>query len=234
MVTSKSAEVGDRILKVTFCFILMEEIWKDVVGYEGLYQVSNLGRVKSLFRIITQNNGQGVIYKRSVKERILKQFLNHMGYYVVMLAKDGVNKTLRVSRLVGMAFLPNPENKPEIDHIDGNPQNNNVNNLQWCTHKENSNNPVRKKRLSTSLKGKKTRLGIPYSQEAKEMFSKLHIRLRGRKVDQYTKEGVFIQSFDCMQNAQKATGIAKQSIFSCCVGKYKSAGGFVWKFKEKK
>ena len=101
---------------------MIMEIWKDVVGYEGLYQVSNMGRVKSL------NYG---------RERILKASDNGSGYLYVALCKKGKYKNFLVHRLVAMVFISNPENKPCIDHIDTNKRNNKVENLRWVTHEEN-------------------------------------------------------------------------------------------------
>ena len=106
----------------------MSEIWKDVVGYEGLYQVSNLGRVKSLERLDKNNH--------PVKEKILKQACDGVGkgYLYVNLGRMGRGK---IHRLVAEAFIPNPYNKPEVNHIDGNTKNNRVDNLEWVTHQEN-------------------------------------------------------------------------------------------------
>lgn len=132
MVTSKSAEVGDRILKVTFCFILMEEIWKDVSGYENLYQVSNLGRVRSLTRVVRCKNG----VKKS-NGKILKNCFDN-NYYHVTLYKHGSRKMCLVHRLVATAFLKKIKGKEYINHKDGNKRNNNVNNLEWCTPSENA------------------------------------------------------------------------------------------------
>ena len=112
---------------------MIMEIWKDVVGYEGLYQVSNMGRVKSL------NYG---------RERILKASDNGSGYLYVALCKKGKYKNFLVHRLVAMVFISNPENKPCIDHIDTNKRNNKVENLRWVTHEENMNNSLSKKHVS--------------------------------------------------------------------------------------
>lgn len=107
----------------------MEEVWKDIYGYEGLYQVSNLGRVKSLAK-----------YDRIGRYRtecIKSQVDNGNGYLVVNLKIDGIQKMSTVHRLVAESFIPNPNNKRCINHIDGNKKNNNVNNLEWVTHSEN-------------------------------------------------------------------------------------------------
>lgn len=109
-----------------------QEIWKDVVGYEGLYQVSNLGRVKSLARKI--NRGQYIEDRGDV---FMTLFLNRQGYFTVMLSKNGKKKQHRVHQMVARAFIPNIENKEMINHIDCNTQNNRVENLEWCTNSEN-------------------------------------------------------------------------------------------------
>lgn len=122
---------------------LMKEIWKDIEDYEGLYQVSNMGRVKSLARTrkaYTPGKGDWVA---PVKERILRASISKDGYYCVVLAKEGVNKHQRVNRLVAEAFIPNTENKPQVNHIDGNKLNNRVDNLEWVTAKENTIHSVK-------------------------------------------------------------------------------------------
>ena len=113
---------------------MANEIWKDIEGYEGLYQVSNFGNVKSLARIVHSKKRSD--YK--IKEKILKQSDTTTGYKKVELHKDNEKrKSFKVHRLVAQAFIPNPENKREVNHIDGNKHNNNVNNLEWVTSSEN-------------------------------------------------------------------------------------------------
>lgn len=106
-------------------------VWKDISGYEGLYQVSNNGLVKSLDRITTGNR------KRKIRGKNLSQGVNEFGYCVVALCKDGRIKMKRVHRLVADAFIPVVPGKPYINHKDGNPKNNHSSNLEWCTQKEN-------------------------------------------------------------------------------------------------
>ena len=117
----------------------MEEIWKDIAGYENLYQVSNLGNVKT----VKQN-------------KILKQHISVHGYLRCRMRKNNKTKKFVVHRLVAKAFIPNPENKPCVDHIDTNKQNNNVKNLRWVTYSENMKNPITIKAMN-KYKYKKVR-----------------------------------------------------------------------------
>ena len=128
--------------------LLPKQIWKDIAGYEGLYQVSNTGKVRSLDRVITYKNGRQVFYK----SKILKQYLGKDGYMYVHLYKDKKNKRCVVHRLVVQAFLENPNNWPQVNHKDENKTNNAVCNLEWCTAKYNSNYGTRRERLSQSFK----------------------------------------------------------------------------------
>ena len=118
----------------------MREIWKDIKDYEGLYQVSNWGRVKSL--------GNGKTHKTP---RIMKINKQKNGYYRVILTKDGVEKNKSVHRLVATAFLENPENLPCVNHKDENPSNNNVSNLEFCDQKYNINYGNRNKKVSNKM-----------------------------------------------------------------------------------
>lgn len=114
--------------------INLEELWKEIKGYEGLYQVSSWGRVRSNYR----------------GGRILKSGKNADGYLLVVLCKNGKHTSYRVHRLVAQAFIPNPHNKPEVNHIDENKGNNYIENLEWVTSKENLNHGTRNTRMVTS------------------------------------------------------------------------------------
>ena len=124
----------------------MEE-WRDIKGYEGLYQISNLGRVKSLNRVIIYSDGRNYFYK----EKILKLRKDTIGYLYAHLCKNNVSKYYSVHRLVAEAFLENPNNYPCINHKDENKEKNNVNNLEWCTYLYNNNYGTRTERI---IKGK--------------------------------------------------------------------------------
>lgn len=108
----------------------MEEIWKDIKGFEGLYKISNTGKILSLK------------YKNGRKPTLKKPNLCKEGYYVINLCKDYKNKICRVHRLIAEAFIPNPENKPQVDHINAVRTDNRIENLRWVTNFENSRNPI--------------------------------------------------------------------------------------------
>ena len=122
----------------------MTEIWLPIEGYENLYEISNLGRVRSLEHTVTNKNGS----KRKFPGKILKPLKNTCGYLFVNLCKNGIVRTFLIHRLVAFAFIPNPEGRTCVNHRDENKQNNSVENLEWCTAKENINYGTRNKRAS--------------------------------------------------------------------------------------
>ena len=156
----------------------MEEIWKDVTGYEGLYKVSNFGQVKSLKRLNS--------YGRTVPEKILKPHPNvKSGYLCVNLHKNNKQTMVFIHRLVATAFIPNPQNLPQVSHKDETRTNNAVDNLEWVTNKENANTPKRKERLREINTGKKT------SQESKQKLSETMSKIKGRK---FMCDGIYFKS----------------------------------------
>lgn len=126
----------------------MEEFWKDIKGYEGFYQVSNLGRVKSLAKY-QKGNGGSIFWR---KETILKPANSGRGYLMVVLIKNKKRKSYILHRLVADAFIPNPYNLPQVNHKDENKTNNVVSNLEWCDNKYNSNYGTRNIRIIQTRK----------------------------------------------------------------------------------
>lgn len=183
------------------------EIWKDIQGYEGLYQISNLGNVKGYKKVYFCGNNT----KRVLEERLIVGDIAR-GYRRVELWNNRRHKKYMVHRLVAQAFIPNPDNKPEIDHIDGNPLNNKVENLRWCNHKENLNNPITLKRKSDSAKG----------NHMTGRFGALHHN--SKKVKCIETGSVY----GGIAEAERKTGI--RHISSVCRGARKTAGGYHWQY----
>lgn len=174
----------------------MIEIWKDIKDYEGLYQVSNLGRVKSL-----------------ITNKILKSGTVNGGYRFVRLYKDGVSKYYLVHRLVAQAFVYNPDpiKNNEVEHLNTIRDDNRAVNLEWVDHIKNCNNPLTKKHLSGKF-GKEHNRSIP--------------------INQLNLIGEFIKEWECAIQVERELGINHSNISLCCNGKRKSAGGYVWKYKN--
>lgn len=199
----------------------MKEVWKDIKGYEGLYQVSNFGRIKSLDRIECST---GCVKVRRRRERILRVSLTY-GYEHVTLAKNSVNTIRRVHRIVADNFIPNPDKKPFINHIDGNKRNNNVNNLEWCTAKENVDHAINV-------------LGfVPVYEHLLACHNDAVKKARianSRKV-RCVETG---KVFDNIVAASEIIGTPRGRISACCTGKgygrnkrkMETAGGYHWEF----
>lgn len=193
----------------------MEEIWKDVKGYEGLYQVSNLGRVRSLGHYGA--NGTVAYFQHG---KILKSRPDKDGYNLVCLYKEKKGKNKRVHRLVAQAFIPNPMNKPTINHKNGIRNDNRVQNLEWATMSENQ--------LHAFMILKRKHRVLTEAERRKMFYS------RRKKVIQYDEKMNKISIYESMKEAEKKTGIFSQSIGRCCRGEQKHAGGFIWKWETKK
>ena len=178
----------------------MKESYKDIAGYEGKYMISNLGNVKSLN------------YQNTKKERVLCPVKHHLGYMLVHLGK---NKIKMVHTLVAEAFIPNPEGKKFVNHIDGNKQNNVVTNLEWVTSKENMNHAIR--------------TGLRNPHKNNHPFGKDVIN--SKVVLQYSKDGSLIRKWECISDAARSIGCNHCSIINNAMGRKKSSHGFIWKYE---
>ena len=165
------------------------EHWKPVVGYEELYEVSDMGNVRSL---------------KFGKQKILKPWKDGGGYLKINLCKDGHVKKFKVHRLVAEAFIQNPNNLDTVNHKDEVKTNNVASNLEWMSQKDNNNYGTRNKRIGESL---------------------------SKKVQMFDKStGELLATFPSTREAARVTGISPKNISACCIGKRKSAGGYIWKY----
>lgn len=166
-----------------------KEIFREIDGFPD-YEVSNLGRVCSF---------------KGKYPKILKPRKNSCGYLYVILYTGGKGVRKTIHRLVAEAFVPNPENKPEVNHIDEDKKNNVAENLEWVTRRENNNHGTRNRRMAEA---------------------------QGKAVVQYTTEGVFLAEYPSIKEAGRVTGINKSHICQVCRGKEKTAGGYIWCYEE--
>lgn len=218
---------------------LSGEEWRDVVGYEGLYQVSNLGRVKSLRMYDSWGR------KRYIS--ILKQSINKgNGYcYVNLHDKNGNGLVHTIHRLVAKSFLPNPLNKPCIDHINTVRTDNRTCNIRWVTYSENCRNEITNKRMSesgkrnsdvafltfisrTKSKTKEAKLKRKESMIRNGSYERISAAKR-RAIYQIDLDGNIVNEFKSIAEAQRKTGACH--ISDVCRGVRKIAGGYYWKFK---
>lgn len=183
---------------------LKNEEWKDIKDFENLYQVSNYGRVKSLVKISKIN---GRVYPTI----IMTCHTNTKKYLEVELCKNGKPHRFRIHRLVAETFIPNPENKPQVNHEDTNKQNNRVDNLSWNT---NSENQIHAFKNGLNHRGR-------YGDSPK-----------AKSVQQFDLDGNFIREWDSIIRIKNEKGYSDSFISCCCKGKYKTAYGYKWKYKE--
>lgn len=170
------------------------ENWKVINDFPN-YEISNFGNIRN-------------------KTKLLKIVPNKQGYNIVVLCNGGIRKTINVHRLVAAAFVPNPENKPCVDHIDGDRANNHADNLRWVTAKENCNNPITKSRLHKKIGVYMTgRLG--------------GLHQRAKEIAMYSACGDLIKTFLSVKDAQRETGLNDSNIIKCCKGIKKTCGGYI-------
>ena len=178
--------------------IILIEQWRSIEEYENLYQISNYGNVKNH------------------KNQLLKP-MNDGNYLNVDLYKNEKKKRYKIHRLVAKAFIPNPEDKKEVNHIDGNKLNNKYSNLEWVTPSENMIHAF-KKGLAKVNKNMQGKFG--------EINPNSIIRL------QYDINGNFIKKWSCAKEIERQLGIHHSHISKCCKGKLKTAGGYIWRYEE--
>ena len=169
------------------------EIWKDYKNYEGLYQASNLGRVRSLDRWVSSKNGS----MQFIKGRILKLGNHNQGYLSVNLCKNNKVKTYLVHRIIAETFLPNPDNLPCVNHKDEDKTNNSVVNLEWCTYEYNNNYGTANERMSKSL--------------TNNIYT-------SREVDVYDLDMNFIETLPSLAECARKYNLKKANVIHCCNG----------------
>ena len=195
---------------------MKEEIWKEIEGFDN-YKISNLGRVKNI-----------------KFDRLVKPLLDNRGYIMVNLYKDGKMKRLSLHRLIAIAFIPNPDNKPCIDHINTDRSDNHIDNLRWVTQKENHNNPLSLMNHSKASKGRTIS-----EEQKKNQSEKMKGRYKGnkwgsKKIIQLTLDGIFVREWDAIKDAAESFGVSSSAIWNCLNGKcqVKSIKGFKWEYKK--
>ena len=208
----------------------MKEIWKDIPYYEGLYQASNLGKIRSLDKIVITKNKFGIMHKK-IKGKILKLHKNEKeGYIQIILCKSKKNTMWLVHRLIAITFLDNPNNYKEINHINGIKDDNRVENLEWCDRSYNIKHSFRLGLSHSNFKVKSGTehhfYGKHHSDETKKKMSLKHCK----KVKQYDKNNNFIKIWNSTIEVEKELHINGGNISLCCNNKRKSVGGYIWRY----
>lgn len=186
----------------------MEEIWKDIKCYEGHYQVSNLGRVKSLGRYRKGRYGSKVW----VNERFMYQNVQKSGYVHIHLSMNHKVRIFKLHRLVAEAFIPNPNNLPQINHKDENKQNNCVDNLEWCDSKYNNNYGTKIERYSKTTTNDKK---------------------RSKQVLQYDLDGNLVREWPSLHEIERELGCSRSNVAKSCKSEgHHKVKGFIFRFKQ--
>ena len=184
----------------------MEERWMDIKGYEGLYRVSNFGRVLSVSKTFKTGKNHSIV--RTYPDTIMSPSKTKKGYLRVNLFKEGRLKAFQVHRLVAEAFIPNPNNYPEVNHINEVKDCNIVENLEWCT----------------------TRYNIEYSTGFSTIYNA--IEKTKRPVVQLTLADDYVKEWPSITEACKALRLNPANVCLCCNGKRNKCGNYKWKYKN--
>ena len=224
-------------------------IWKDVKGYEGIYEISNYGIIKNI-----------------KTNKIKKQSIDNVGYYVVSLCKNNISKLKRVHCIIAEAFIPNPNNYPCVNHKDENKLNNDIENLEWCTKGYNNRYGSRVKRITEKKKKKIFQIdsnGIVVKEwdSVKEAANTLGINgtqisryargvikgtykgykweyvipfeyksRKGKKIGKFDKDNNLIETFDSIMEASYSSTVSSFTISTCLNGRCQTAGGYYWRY----
>jgi hypothetical protein len=197
--------------------ILYNEEWKSISGYEGLYEISSFGRIKSLKR----KANSGFNSKRGVKEKILKQEISDKGYLRIVIQKNRSRIKRFVHVLVANEFVINKNNGPEVNHLKGNKSDNRCWMIEWCTRSENQKHAI-KNGFYTVKKGKDN---SRYGKRGKEVP-------HSKPVIKYDTENKIIHVYDSITEAAIENGLCKQNISKVCKGERIYCGGYYWKYKN--
>ena len=207
-----------------------EEIWKDVPQYEGLYQASTLGRVRSIDRVVDCKRD----YQKHLKGKIISQKKHMAGYKIVCLSKNGNETHFFTHIVIARTFIENPENKPQVDHINTIRDDNRVCNLRWVSQSENNQNAITKQRMKDVAKISTTQHRFP-----KGYHPPIRPQKKGgdnpaaKAVVQYSRKGEYIADYGSLTEAAAAMNKKNVvNILQCCKGYRKTAFGYIWKYKS--
>lgn len=195
------------------------EKWKPIIGFEGLYECSNLGNLRSVTKIVRRDENSTKI----IKGRVIKQQMGTSGYKCVTFSKDGKLSNHRVHRLIAASFIKNPNEKAQVNHINEIKTDNRSENLEWVTHHENQLHGTRIERLKASTDNN----GIK-----NPMYGRIGaLNPKSKPVIQYCKKGKKINEFDSAATVNRELGFNSSSVSRAAKGKLKTAHGYVWKYK---